>query len=225
MPTTEPKPRGRRPTLLTQVVRHRTDPATGAQVGVTAGEQIIERRGLGLDDRASADSAGVSRETLHQWRLAGARARAIEAQGRRELTPSEVALRDFVDALERAEAEWEASRLAIIQRSAQGGYVTTKTMEKWMPDPADPTARKLVERTVTTETASPIWQAAAWQLERLRRDKYARRWEVTGEGGKPLIPEADQARGLADSLREYMLGVEDGKKTTAPKGRTKEGTA
>lgn len=212
-----------RPLELTKVVRHRADGSP-----VTAGEQVIERRGLGLDDQAAADSAGINRTTLHHWRLGGARARAIEAQGKRELTTDEVALRNFVDALERAEAEWEASRLAIIQREAQGGYQTTKTVEKYGPDPAGGNQPVLLERTVTTETAKPQWQAAAWQLERLRRDKYARRWEVTGAEGKPLIPEQDQARNLADSLRAYQA-----EQATKPKAtprahrprRTKESTA
>jgi hypothetical protein len=62
MATAPPKRMGR-PTVLTQVVRYREH--NGAQVKVTAGEQVIERRGLGLDDQAAADSAGISRQTLH----------------------------------------------------------------------------------------------------------------------------------------------------------------
>ena len=62
MATAAPKRVGR-PTVLTQVVRYREQ--NGAQVPVTAGEQVIERRGLGLDDQAAADSAGISRQTLH----------------------------------------------------------------------------------------------------------------------------------------------------------------
>ena len=40
-----------------------------------------------------------------------------------------------MDSLERAEAEWEATRLAIIQRGAEGGFTTTKTVEKYTPGP------------------------------------------------------------------------------------------
>lgn len=209
MPGRQSPTRGR-PLELNRVVRYRE--VQGEQVPVTAGEQVIERRGLGLDDQAAADSAGINRTTLHHWRLGGARARAIEAQGLRELTPDEQDLRDFVNGLERAEAEWEASRLAIIQRAAQGGYQVSRTVEKWVA-PTPGAAPVLVERVVTTTTARPEWQAAAWQLERLRRDKYARRWEVTGADGAPLIPEQDQARNLADSLRAYQ--AEQAKKAPA----------
>lgn len=191
-----------RPSMLPQVIRYRDDGAP-----VTAGEQVIEKRRLGLDDQAACDSAGVSRSTLHNWRLGGARARTIAAQGKRALTPEEQDLAAFIEQLDRAEADWESDRLAIIQGAAKGGFVTTKTVEKCNAD------GEVVERTVTTETLHPQWQAAAWQLERLRRDKYARRWEVTGADGKALIPEADQARNLADNLRDYLQGVEDGAKT------------
>lgn len=204
MPGEQTTKRIGRPTELTKVVRHRE--VNGVQVPVTAGEQVIERRRLGLDIESAAASAGVSRISIHTWRLDGARVRAIEAQGKRELTPHEALFRGFVDDLERAESEWEANNLAVIQRAAQGGFVSTKTVEK------RDAAGDLIERSVTTETLHPQWQAAAWQLERLRRDKYARRWEVTGADGKALIPEADQARNLADQLRDYMQGVEDEKK-------------
>lgn len=207
-----------RPSMLPQVIRLRDDGSP-----VTAGEQVIEKRRLGLDDQAACDSAGVSRTTLHNWRLGGARARTIAAQGKRALTPEEQNLATFVEQLDRAEADWESDRLAIIQGAAKGGFVTTKTAEKWVAcDISDdtPDGRKLVERTVTTETLHPQWQAAAWQLERMRRDKYARRWEVTGADGKALIPEADQARNLADNLRDYLQGVEDGAKARKGKPTT-----
>lgn len=198
-----------RPTVLPQVIRHRDDGSP-----VTTGEQVIEKRRLGLDDQSACDAAGISRQTLHNWRLGGARARTIAAQGKRALTPEEQDLAAFITALDAAEAMWEANNLAIIARAAEGGAVTTKTVEKRNAD------GELVERTVTTETLHPQWQAAAWQLERMRREKYARRWEVTGADGKALMPEADQARNLADNLRDYLQGVEDGAKTAKSERRT-----
>lgn len=198
-----------RPSMLPQVIRLRDDGTP-----VTAGEQVVEKRRLGLDDQAACDSAGVSRTTLHNWRLGGARARTIAAQGKRALTPEEQDLATFVELLDRAEADWESDRLAIIQGAAKGGFVSTKTVEKCNA------VGEVIERTVTTETLHPQWQAAAWQLERLRRDKYARRWEVTGADGNALIPEADQARNLADNLRDYLQGVEDGAKARKGKPTT-----
>lgn len=206
MPGQQTTKRMGRPTLLDQVVRYRE--VDGRQVPVTAGEQVVERRRLGLDQASAAASAGVDKSTLHHWRLDGARARADEARGR-TLSPKEAGLRDFVDALERAEAEWEAGNLAIIQRAAQGGHVVTKTTEKWVADPTAPNGRRVTERSTVTETLAPQWTAAAWQLERMRQDKYVRRMELTGADGKPLVSEPEQARGLADALRAYQQGIAD----------------
>lgn len=58
-----------------------------------------------------------------------------------------------------------------------------------------------------TETLRPEWTAAAWWLERRRAAKYARRVEVTGAEGQPLVPQDVQARDLADSLRDFLAGA------------------
>jgi len=184
-----------RPSKIDQVVRHRDNGTP-----VTAGEQVIERIQLGLDLQSAADSAGISRATLHNWRLPGARHRAAAATGKK-LTPAQRRLAEFLDALERAEAEAEADRLAIISRSAQGGAVVTKTTVK------RDAAGNVVERTEVTETLRPEWTAAAWWLERRKPQKYARRVEVTGAEGQPLVPQDEQARNLADSLRDFLAGA------------------
>ncbi len=198
-----------RPTELTQVARHRPDGTP-----VTVAEQIVDRARLGMDYQACADAAGVSRSSLHAWKAAGGRLRAKEARGKAALTPDEAYLRDFVDSLERAEAEWEANRLSIIQAAAEGGATMTKVTEKYRPGegPDDPPV--LIERTVIRETLRPEWQAAAWQLERRKPAKYGRRFytEVTGADGTPLVPQEEQARNLADELRAFQLGADSAKK-------------
>lgn len=178
------------------MVRHRGDGTP-----VTAGQQVIERVQLGQDLADAADSAGISRQTLHKWRLAGGRARAERTEGV-TLRKADRDLAEFVDALERAEAEAEARKLAIIERVAQGGATVTKTTTKVQVQP-DGTER-VIERTTVTETLRPEWTAAAWWLERRMPAKYGRRLEVTGAGGKPLVPQDEQARNLADALRDFQ---------------------
>ena len=43
---------------------------------------------------------------------------------------------------------------------------------------------------IIQKAALKSWQAAAWWLERKHREEYARRSELTGAGGDPLIPVA-----------------------------------
>jgi hypothetical protein len=202
-----------RPSKINQVVRVRAD---GTEI--TAADQVIERIQLGLDLQSAADSAGISRQTLHNWRLQGARRRAEAANGKR-LTPAQQRYVDFLDALERAEAEAEANRLAIISRTAQGGATVRKVTRKIqrVQDDTGTWSEVELERTEVEETLRPEWTAAAWWLERRMPGKYARRVEVTGAEGQPLVPQDDQARGLADSLRDYLAGAAAGAEVAAEK--------
>lgn len=208
MPGQKTTARMGRPSEIDRVVRHRDDGSP-----VTAGEQVIERMFLVNDLHVSAASAGVSNTALYKWRLDGARLRAIEAQGKRELTERERVFVDFVNALERAEAAWEVGKLSIIQGAAEGGYQHEKVTEKWEMVDGE---LKLTERNVVRWTADPQWTAAAWQLERRKPQKYGKRMALTdGEGG-PLIPPAEQARELVDSVRLFLVDKEE-RKAAEPK--------
>lgn len=187
-----------RPNKLDAVATRRRDGTP-----VTVAEQIIERVQLGMTHATAARSAGVSRDTMHRWRLDGARLRALQASGElRRPTANQQRLIDFSDNLDRAEAEAEAIRLGIVQGAAIGGGTITKTTRK-----VD-TQGNILETTTVTETIRPDWRAAAWWLER-RRDGYTPRVELTGADGAPLVPEGDAARDLADSLRAYLEGRAD----------------
>lgn len=191
---------GGRPSKLTQVVRHDDDGNP-----VTAGEQVVAKVRLGMELQAAADAASISRDSLHRWQLAGARFRALQAQGKLPRpTAQQAALIEFTDALESAHALAEADALAVIHAVGEGGIVLTKTTRKVVTvyDEAGVASEREVERTITTETTRPEWTAKAWYLERKRG--YVKRMEVTGEGGTPLVPSGEAARDLAESLREFQ---------------------
>lgn len=209
MPGQQTTARVGRPSEIDKIVKVNEDGSA-----LTAGQQIIERMRLANDLHVAAASAGISTTALYKWRLDGARLRAVEAQGKRALTEREQVFVDFVNALEKAEAAWEVNKLGIIQEAAEGGYQHEKVTEKWEMVDGKLT---LTEKSVVRWTAAPQWAAAMTLLERRMPYKYGRRVALTDGDGGPLISPADQAREIADSLREYLTGVEDGKRAAAPK--------
>lgn len=188
-----------RPLKLDDPARTRPDGTV-----VTIGEAIVTAVGLGQDFTAAAKGAGISTSTLHTWRITGARARTQQLKGAK-VTANDARLVGFLDALERAEAEAELERLAIIHRASQPSTVV-KIVEKVQIDGQG--VETVIERTRTTETRPGLWTPAAWWLERRMPDKYARRVELTGKDGDALLP-ADRARTLADSLVEFQTAASE----------------
>ena len=184
---------GGRPSKIDKVARIEPD---GTEL--TTADVLIECIRLGLDYQSAAGSAGISRRTLHNWRLTAARHQAAQAQGKITPTRKQQVLIDFLHALQKAESEAEANRLAIIQTAAEGGGVVTKTTVTKNAD------GEVTSTTTVTETLRPVWTAAAWWLERRMPAKYARRVQVAGPVAEPLVTADEQARGLADSLRAFQ---------------------
>lgn len=226
MPGTTTKPRGR-PTKLGVPCRTNPDGTTS-----TTAEVLVERLRLGLDKAEACDTAGVSRNTLHQWHLRGSRARAQAAATRKPVAAADRPYLDFADAIERATAEAELDRLQIVDGVARGGRTITKTTTKWarivdpgtgrvvLGDDGQP-LEQVIERTEVTEQLRPEWTAAAWWLERKRGYVRPLSVELTGAGGAPLVPQAEAARDLADAARDYLQGVADGKAQAAKAGKVK----
>lgn len=147
------------------------------------------RRGLGYEP--AARMAGIRYTTLRNWiNRAEAELERLKNPKTR-LKQSEKPYLDFLDELQRAEAEGENTNADIVGDAARGGQQITKkeTHRKRLFDKKQG-AFVVVEETETTkiETAAPDWRAAAFILERRHPDRWGRqvKAEVSGPGGKPV---------------------------------------
>lgn len=201
-----------RPPKLDQVVDRTADGEP-----ITAAEKVIQiTRTLWAPWDVCAKAAGISPTTLDNWRRDGGLARGKIARGE-AVTANQRRFAAFLTDLEKAEGEAVAARLAIIERAGEGGWVRRKTVTKTNA------AGEVLETVTTEETAAPEWTAAAWTLERRRKQEYARHLEVTGAGGQPLVPKADRAAALAEALEAYQRGVDDGAAREAERGSRRKG--
>lgn len=155
-----PRPAGR-PRLLTDEVH----------------DQLVKATSAGAPMSVAAGVAGVALRTFESW-VARGRDEIANRQEGEPPDPAEQEFVDLVDALEIARAQAAARAVAVIQRSAQGGFVTEKAVER-LPDG---TIRE------TEKRAAPDWRAAAWYLERQHRREFGRATEVavTGADGGPV---------------------------------------
>jgi hypothetical protein len=176
---------------------------TTRKVKVTYGEEILERMRQGRSQRVAAGSVGVTFETLLAWRKLGAAARSKEATGQK-LTADEVRYRDFSLALDTAEAEAEHRLEALLDLHAQGGLVIATERIKTVVDAQG--NEKVVERTVTRESALPNTNVLKWLLERrFGPGRRVETVEVTGRDGKPIEHEVRVGH-LVEALRSYKEG-------------------
>lgn len=147
------------------------------------------RRGLGYEP--AARMAGIRYSTLRNWiNRAEAELERLKKPRTRPKT-SETPYLEFLDELQRAEAEGENTNADIIGEAARGGQTVTKS-EKYQKRVWDKNSQGfvVVEETETTktETATPDWRAAAFILERRHPDRWGRqvKTEISGPGGKPV---------------------------------------
>jgi hypothetical protein len=79
---------------------------------LTKGEVIIRSVALGVPDYIACQAAGMHRATLARWKAAAAEAEGLEGD---QLTGKQRKLRDFCNALARAEAESVRYAVAMVQ--------------------------------------------------------------------------------------------------------------
>lgn len=130
----------------------------------------------------AAAYAGISKDSLYKWLKKGAKSR----NSPNPLSEDEL-YRSFSYAMEKALADSEAHDVAVIAQAARGGAIIgRKTITKHtVGDDGRP-----IETTTTEEDlAAPVWQAAAWRLERKFPEKWGRRERIehTTPSDEPLV--------------------------------------
>lgn len=136
-------------------------------------------RRLGCSINAAAQKAGISDETARVW------LRKAQAGNQRYM--------EFLEADQKAIADFEALNAALIQKAAQGGSVVKR--------------RTITRRDGTTEVEETFthseWTAAAWLLERRLAEQWGRKETLL-----ILQKAAEEAAAMDkdDALR--MLGYE-----------------
>lgn len=194
-----------RPSKINDVIAERPvvdengDP-TGDIVEITVADQIISDVRAGLYAERAARRAGIATSTFYDWEKRGREARRQIDAGQTTLSQLRVNERrclEFSEAVEQAEAEWEARANVDLERLSRGGVAIVETTVKVGPD-----GNVLEERTKTSHTL-PDAATIEWRLERRFPDRYGRRTKIEGTGEGGAVPVELRAKQLGEALREH----------------------
>ena len=147
---------------------------------LTASSQaaVVERIALGATVDSACLLAGIHRSTHYAWMQRGEKAVSSVNDGEHaSIQASERVYVDYSDAVKRAQEEAHHKNLTIIQEVAEGDFeYETQTFDTYYKDGT------LKSRKVVTKRRPPVWQAAAWFLERRYPELYARTVRHTHTG-------------------------------------------
>lgn len=206
-----------RPSKLDKVIA--ADKRTGKPI--TVFDVIVQsiRRGEFLESAAGV--ARVDKRTVRGW-LAVAKDAEDKADKHLPLTRHEARCLEFSHAVVEAECFAELDVGEAILAAGRAPSVTTTTVVKRVPVSMPDGTVEYHEQTETRRVEGPPNLAALlWRQEHRFPERWGRRQaiEVTGAGGEPLIPTAEEeAAEIADLRREieaYRQGVADGQASLA----------
>jgi len=116
-------------------------------------------------------AVGLGETTFYKWMERGEE-KKVGGEGVKVESP----FKEFREAIKKAEAEAEVERVARIREAGVGGAVI-KTIRYTRKDGTE------VEETNLTR---PAWEADMTHLERRTPDRWGRRQEIVGKGGRPV---------------------------------------
>lgn len=131
-------------------------------------EKIINAIASGTYFETACTYAGISAACGKDWLMRG--------RGTHPTRPQQPIYINFVNAVEKAQADSEALRVARIKQAGQGGQVVTEEIVEEPGEIITQTDGTIIERPGKTRTRRTYthaqWQADAWYLER----RYPQRW-------------------------------------------------
>lgn len=130
----------------------------------------------------ACELAGVARDTYHAWMK----------KGEDPIKYPKHAI--FRANIKEIQADSEREALRIIRKVAKGNYKVTETSIETSPK------GHTIKR--TTKTKAPVWQAAAWYLERRLREHYGR--EASEQDNRSPEEMAQEIKNAADALFESV---------------------
>lgn len=181
---------------------------TGEYRDITRSDRILELVGAGYFVERAARAAGVPTSTFYSWTAQAAKDTTRRAHGAR-LTRNEARLVDFLEAVEQAEARWEASQWLLLERASQG------TVQETVTEKIDPQTGTVVERTVVRKQVEAKLPATFWRLRQRFPDRYKEQVQVTGPDGGPILVTDD---GVAALLREADAYTQGAAEAHGPNG-------
>ena len=151
----------------------------------------------------AARYAGIGQSTFHRWMDRGeTEAARLADDDTAQLDPDETPYRQLYDRVARARSQVAVRNVALLQKSAQGGFKTKERTRRYR----DPGTGQLVTET-ETDFAPPDWRAAAWLLERSFAGDFTKtpRLELTGADGGPIPVEHSlgDVTSLAARLQQF----------------------
>lgn len=181
-------------------LRHERTPGRPTLLNADVQKRLLEAVRLGVPVKTAAEHAGIHPNTFYRWMARGFSEHESIANGQDPLE-EEAQFLDLYKLVSEGRAEAAVRNVALIQKAAQGGYVTKEVTKKYR----DVETGKVVTQT-EVERAGPDWRASAWYLERVHKDEFGKdavQVQVTGAGGGAVRIDSSVEE-LSERLGKYL---------------------